>query len=145
LPAPEMADGRSEPQPGDLIEIDGTLHQHWALYVGHGYVIHLTPLGKGTADRKHPGDFLGCSGSPVPEFIRRVKKELLVDVTVNNKWRVNNESDQRHTPLPVEKILSCAAAYIGREVTYHSFGSNCEHFVKKLRYGEGVSEQVRGA
>ncbi|XP_075914990.1 phospholipase A and acyltransferase 3-like [Petromyzon marinus] len=31
------------PEVGDLIEIDRTYYQHWALYVGDGYVIHLAP------------------------------------------------------------------------------------------------------
>ncbi|NXC88488.1 HRSL1 enzyme, partial [Cercotrichas coryphoeus] len=133
LHAPEMADGRQQPQPGDLIEIDATLHQHWALYMGEGYVIHLTPVGKRE-------DHL--EGLKVTVFIRRVKKELLIEVAENYTWRVNNKSDQDHTPLPVEKIISRAEAYIGKEVSYRSFGSNCEDFVKKLRYGEAFSEQV---
>lgn len=34
------------PQPGDLIEVFRPGYQHWALYLGDGYVINLTPLGK---------------------------------------------------------------------------------------------------
>ncbi|XP_078197364.1 uncharacterized protein LOC128929124 [Callithrix jacchus] len=37
-----------EPQPGDLIEIFHIGYEHWALYVGDGYLIHLAPpSGKG--------------------------------------------------------------------------------------------------
>ncbi|KAK2100279.1 hypothetical protein P7K49_021627 [Saguinus oedipus] len=32
-----------EPNPGDLIEIFRIGYEHWALYVGDGYVIHLAP------------------------------------------------------------------------------------------------------
>ncbi|NXT17007.1 HRSL1 enzyme, partial [Prunella fulvescens] len=78
-----------------LIEIDRPRHQHWALYVGHGYVIHLTPVGK-----KH----IKLGVHLVPVFTRKVKKELLEEVAGNNTWCINNKSDQNHTPLPVEEI-----------------------------------------
>ncbi|ROL47133.1 HRAS-like suppressor 3, partial [Anabarilius grahami] len=32
-----------KPEPGDLIEIFRGTYQHWAIYVGEGYVIHLAP------------------------------------------------------------------------------------------------------
>ncbi|NWS81663.1 HRSL1 enzyme, partial [Toxostoma redivivum] len=75
-------------------------------------------------------------------FTRTVTMQCLKKVVRRHKWRVNNKSDQCQTPLPVEEIIQCAEAYIGKEMTYCSFGRNCEHFVKKLRYGEGVSDQV---
>ena len=31
---------------GDLIEIFRDLYQHWAVYVGNGYVVHLVSLGE---------------------------------------------------------------------------------------------------
>lgn len=34
------------PQPGDLIEVFRPCYQHWALYLGDGYVINIAPLGK---------------------------------------------------------------------------------------------------
>lgn len=34
------------PQPGDLIEVLRPGYQHWALYLGDGYVINIAPLGK---------------------------------------------------------------------------------------------------
>lgn len=34
------------PQPGDLIEVFRSGYQHWALYLGDGYVINIAPLGK---------------------------------------------------------------------------------------------------
>ncbi|XP_056354522.1 uncharacterized protein LOC130256691 isoform X2 [Oenanthe melanoleuca] len=129
-----MEQDNRNPQPGDLIEIDRPFHQHWALYMGDGYVIHLTPEDKWEVEQE---------GLRVQEFIRAVKKELLVNVAGKNQWQVNNKSDKQHNPLPVEKIISHAKAYIGKEVTYRSFGSNCERFVKKLRYGEAFSEQQK--
>lgn len=35
-----------DPQPGDLIEIFRPAYQHWALYLGDGYIINLTPVGQ---------------------------------------------------------------------------------------------------
>ncbi|XP_044893063.1 uncharacterized protein LOC123378908 isoform X2 [Felis catus] len=32
------------PQPGDLIEVFRSGYQHWALYLGDGYVINIAPL-----------------------------------------------------------------------------------------------------
>lgn len=32
-----------KPQPGDLIEIFRGNYQHWGIYVGDGYIIHLAP------------------------------------------------------------------------------------------------------
>lgn len=34
------------PQPGDLIEVFRPGYQHWALYLGDGYVINMAPIGK---------------------------------------------------------------------------------------------------
>lgn len=39
-------DTYSEPQPGDLIEIFRPAYQHWALYLGDGYIVNLTPIGE---------------------------------------------------------------------------------------------------
>jgi len=49
---------------GDLIEIFRKAYSHWALYVGNGYVIHLTPPSEYriTARISLPGP-LSCSGS----------------------------------------------------------------------------------
>ncbi|XP_053842013.1 uncharacterized protein LOC128811980 isoform X1 [Vidua macroura] len=130
-----MGQDNCKPQTGDLIEIDRRRHQHWALYVGDGYVINLIPVGK--QDLKL-GDY------KMPVFIRKVKKQRLKEVVQKKKWRVNNECDQYHTPLPVKEIIQCAEHYIDKELTYREFGSNCEHFVKKLRYGGQLKAFVAG-
>ncbi|NXF00287.1 HRSL1 enzyme, partial [Menura novaehollandiae] len=82
--------------------------------------------------------------STVSVFTRKakVKKQLLKEVVGNNKWRVNNKYDRSRTPLCVEEIIQRAELWIGKEVPYDVLGSNCEHFVTELRYGEGVSDQV---
>ncbi|NXE43200.1 HRSL1 enzyme, partial [Ptilorrhoa leucosticta] len=133
--APEMAHGRCHPEPGDLIEIDRPLYQHWALYVGDGYVINVTPVDEGAPS-------LSVSTTSIFTRKAKVKKQLLKEVVGNNTWRVNNKYDRSRTPLPVREIIRRAERWIDMEVPYDVLGSNCEHFVTELRYGEGVSDQV---
>ncbi|NXM12972.1 HRSL1 enzyme, partial [Ploceus nigricollis] len=116
-----------------LIEIDRPLYQHWALYVGNGYVIHVTDEGATS---------IMLSSSSIRATKAKVKKQLLKEVVGNDKWRVNNKYDRSYTPSPVEKIIQRAEQWIDREVPYDVLNRNCEHFVTMLRYGEGVSEQV---
>uniref|UniRef100_A0A8C3MMZ3 Uncharacterized protein n=1 Tax=Geospiza parvula TaxID=87175 RepID=A0A8C3MMZ3_GEOPR len=135
-----MGQNNCKPQPGDLIEIDRPRHKHWALYMEDGYVINLTPVGKGIADWQGARHFSGAP-RPLSPSMDWVKKQRL-EVVQNNTWRVNNESDQCHPPLTLTEIIHHAKDYIDKDFTYRVFGSNCEDFVKKLRYGEGVTEQV---
>ncbi|NWR98192.1 HRSL1 enzyme, partial [Motacilla alba] len=128
-----MGQDNSHPQPGDLIEIDRPLYQHWAIYVGDGYIVHVTDEGASSV-------WL-CSSS-IRATRAKVKKQLLEVVVGNHKWRVNNRYDRSRTPLPVEEIIWRAELCIDREVPYNVLDSNCEHFVTMLRYGEGESEQV---
>ncbi|KAM3669518.1 phospholipase A and acyltransferase 1-like [Ammospiza maritima maritima] len=131
-----MGQDNCKPQPGDLIEIDRPLYQHWALYVGDGYVIHVTDEGASS---------ISLSSSSIRATRAKVKKELLKDVVGNHKWRVNNKYDRTRIPFPVEEIIRRAELCIDREVPYNVLNSNCEHFVTMLRYGEGVSDQVEKA
>ncbi|TWW55684.1 Retinoic acid receptor responder protein 3 [Takifugu flavidus] len=43
--APVLYD--ENPEPGDLIEICRGSYQHWAVYVGDGFVVHLTVTSEG--------------------------------------------------------------------------------------------------
>ncbi|TRY82650.1 hypothetical protein DNTS_032586 [Danionella cerebrum] len=124
-----------EPQPGDLIEIFRAAYQHWALYLGDGYIINLTPLEEGQ----------GASVKSVFSRKAVVRMQLLKEVVGADSYRINNKYDDNHTPLPVSDIIERAQILIGQEVSYDLLGSNCEHFVTLLRYGEGVSEQASRA
>ncbi|NWZ66315.1 HRSL1 enzyme, partial [Acrocephalus arundinaceus] len=135
LRAPEMAEGRGHPRPGDLVSISRPGYQHWTLYVGDGFVIHVT----GKAGESQSG--LGSS-SRNSTAKAKVKKELLTKVAGKHKWRVKNKHDRSHTPRPVEEIIQLAEKCIGMEVSYDLLAMNCEHFATWLRYGEGVSGQV---
>ncbi|NWV36050.1 HRSL1 enzyme, partial [Grantiella picta] len=128
-----MGQENCHPKPGDLIEIDRPLYQHWALYLGGGYVIHVTDDGAPS---------LSSGSSSVFSSRAKVKKQLLKEVVGNNTWRVNNKYDRSRTPLPVEQILQRAEQWIDREVPYDVLNNNCEHFVTELRYRDPVSHQV---
>ncbi|XP_074860640.1 phospholipase A and acyltransferase 1 isoform X2 [Carettochelys insculpta] len=123
------------PQPGDLIEIFRPAYQHWALYLGDGYVINVAPVEEGAAA-------LLASAKSVFSRKALVRMQLLKDVVGSDTHRINNKYDGAYAPLPVEQIIRHSEFLIGQEVSYDLLGSNCEHFVTLLRYGEGVSEQV---
>ncbi|NWY51779.1 HRSL1 enzyme, partial [Chionis minor] len=127
-----------DPQPGDLIEIFRPAYQHWALYLGDGYVINVTPVDEGP-----PATF----SSAKSVFSRKawVRMQLLKDVVGNDTYHINNKYDDTYTPLPVEEIIRRAEYLINQEVSYDLLGNNCEHFVTLLRYGEGVSDQATRA
>ncbi|XP_058699701.1 phospholipase A and acyltransferase 3-like isoform X1 [Poecile atricapillus] len=131
-----MAQGRGHPKPGDLIEIFRPVYQHWAIYVGDGYVIHVTDEGDTSSL---------ASTSSISATRAKVKKQLLEKVAGKHEWCVNNKYDRSHTPLPVEKIIQRAEELVGKVVPYNVFTKNCEHFVTKLRYGIELSDQVEQA
>ncbi|CAB1413014.1 unnamed protein product [Pleuronectes platessa] len=135
---PDLPDLCGDPQPGDLIEIFRPAYQHWALYLGDGYIINLTPVDESQA---------AAMSSVKSVFSRKavVRMQLLKEVVGSDTYRVNNKYDHNHTPLPISEIIQRAQVLIGQEVSYDLLGSNCEHFVTLLRYGEGVSEQATRA
>ncbi|XP_028272526.1 HRAS-like suppressor 3 [Parambassis ranga] len=125
-----------EPNPGDLIEFKRGIYQHWAVYVGDGFIVHLVPPCAGAG-----------SGSVMAVVVDRamVKKEKLTDVVGNDKCRINNSLDQECNPRPAQVIVKEACGLVGNELPYSITGQNCEHFVNELRYGKAESRQVHKA
>uniref|UniRef100_A0A8C2EJP1 LRAT domain-containing protein n=1 Tax=Cyprinus carpio TaxID=7962 RepID=A0A8C2EJP1_CYPCA len=81
------------PESGDLIEIFRGLYQHWAVYVGEGYVIHhCTTLSK----------------MSVPHERATVKKEKLYVVVSNNDYCINSILDEKYEPRPIQEIVQDA-------------------------------------
>ncbi|XP_040904879.1 phospholipase A and acyltransferase 4-like [Toxotes jaculatrix] len=119
-----------EPQPGDLIEIFRVGYQHWAVYVGDGYVVHFANISGSS------GINLGqaCSG--------KVKKRKLRHVVQNSRWQINNKLDTTHKPRPAQQIVKEALSYVGKKMIYSVHLRNCEHFATELRYGKAMSLQV---
>nr|XP_047932649.1 phospholipase A and acyltransferase 1 isoform X1 [Anser cygnoides]XP_047932650.1 phospholipase A and acyltransferase 1 isoform X1 [Anser cygnoides] len=122
-----------DPQPGDLIEIFRPAYQHWALYLGDGYIINVTPVDEG------PPATLGSAKS-VFSRKARVRMQLLKDVVGNDTYQINNKYDGTYAPLPVEEIIRQAEYLINQEVSYDLLGNNCEHFVTLLRYGQSSNQ-----
>uniref|UniRef100_A0A672JZ38 Retinoic acid receptor responder protein 3-like n=1 Tax=Sinocyclocheilus grahami TaxID=75366 RepID=A0A672JZ38_SINGR len=120
---------------GDLIEIDRRLYQkgyqHWAIYVGDGYVLHL-----------HGDSGTSCA-KPGKDGRATVKKEKLEDVANNDEYRINNRLDNQYEPRPIKDILQDAENLVGREFPYNVLSSNCEHFATLVRYGNPLSQQVQ--
>ncbi|XP_018515897.1 phospholipase A and acyltransferase 3 isoform X1 [Lates calcarifer] len=134
--APTLYDVK--PQPGDLIEIFRGSYQHWAVYIGDGFVVHLAP----------PSEVPGAGSSSVMSVLTEkaiVKREELWDVVGTNQWKVNNSMDDKYEPRSAHVIVKEARALVGRELPYCVFRGNCEHFVNELRYGKAESRQVRKA
>ncbi|XP_038856398.1 phospholipase A and acyltransferase 1-like [Salvelinus namaycush] len=122
------------PQPGDLIEIFRPAYPHWALYLGEGYIINLTPV-----------DESGCSHLQCEVCVQSEGSGPNAASKGDDSYRVNNKYDDHHTPFPVNDIIWRSQVLIGQEVSYDLLGSNCEHFVALLRQGKGVSEQATRA
>ncbi|XP_030620616.1 phospholipase A and acyltransferase 3 [Chanos chanos] len=134
--APTLYD--EKPEPGDLIEIFRGSYQHWAIYVGDGYVIHLAP----------PSEMAGAAGTALMSVLSDkaiVKKEELWEVVGTDKYVINNLLDKKYEPRPIKVILREAQRLVGQELPYCVFRGNCEHFVTELRYGTAESRQVRKA
>ncbi|XP_045414159.1 phospholipase A and acyltransferase 4 [Lemur catta] len=130
-----MASSCQEPKPGDLIEIFRIGYQHWAIYVGDGYVVHLAP----------PSENPGAGSSKVLSSRAVVKLEPLEDVVADCRYQVNNHYDHTYTPLPVQDIIKSARDMVGKEMEYSIVRKNCEHFVTNLRYGKPRCRQVERA
>ncbi|CAM4615777.1 unnamed protein product [Leuciscus chuanchicus] len=124
-----------KPEPGDLIEIFRGTYQHWAIYVGDGFVIHLAPPTEHAQAGAYSMMSVLCDKATV-------KKEELSEVVGNDEYRINNLLDKKYEPRPIRDILRDAEAFLGQELPYCVFRENCEHFVTELRYGKAHSRQV---
>ncbi|MEQ2284054.1 hypothetical protein AMECASPLE_017648 [Ameca splendens] len=134
--APTLYD--EKPKLGDLIEIFRGSYQHWAVYVGDGFVVHLAP----------PSEVPGAGNASMMSVLSDkavVKKEELWDVVGTNKWEINNSLDNKYIPRPAYVIVQDACNMVGLELPYCVIRGNCEHFVNELRYGKAESRQVQKA
>uniref|UniRef100_A0A3B3UU36 HRAS-like suppressor 3 n=1 Tax=Poecilia latipinna TaxID=48699 RepID=A0A3B3UU36_9TELE len=120
-----------EPKPGDLIEIFRNVYEHWAVYVGDGYVVHL----------------LGPDGDTInlPMGKNNILKQKLLEVVSTDEWHINNKLDQEKQPRPAHIIVDQANKLVGTTRSYNVVEYNCEHFATELRYGDAESQQVQDA
>ncbi|XP_073342410.1 phospholipase A and acyltransferase 4-like [Pagrus major] len=129
-----------KPKPGDLIEIFRGVYEHWAVYVGDDWVVHLTaPPGA-----EVPGIVSDILMS-VPTEKSMVRKQKLQEVVGNDTWRINNTLDKKYKPHSARIIVEEVLRQVGEMMPYSFISKNCEHFVNKMRYGKAESLQVREA
>jgi len=109
---------------GDLIQMKREGYAHWAVYVGDGYVIHLTQIHNGKA---------------------QIFRQQLKAVAKDSICRVNNleiaAQRRQLTSKNVNDILDTAYDMLGEISDYHLFNDNCEHFATYCRFGTAFSEQ----
>lgn len=106
---------------GDIIEICQPGHNHWAVYVGDGYIVHLN------------GRIVGCGDAAVHGESNIVEKTKLeteakgCNVTVTNKYH-------DLIPVPSDEMVKTALQMVGESKPY---GSSCRDFALELKYGRG--------
>ncbi|XP_067454494.1 phospholipase A and acyltransferase 4-like [Thunnus thynnus] len=124
-----------EPEPGDLIEIFRGRYQHWTVYIGGGYIVHLVSNSE--------IDSLGVSSTVLGGSVRgQVKKEKLKDVVNKDDWKISNIHDNKWDPRPKQEIVKEALSMVGKDMEYSITELNCEHFATECRYGKALSVQV---
>nr|XP_023415527.1 LOW QUALITY PROTEIN: retinoic acid receptor responder protein 3-like [Loxodonta africana] len=98
-----------EPKPGDLIrQIFHTGYEHWAIYVGGGYVIHLYIL------RESPR----AGSSKIFLFPRErtvVQQEHMEDVFGGCRYQVNNYLDHEYRLQSVGDVTSSVKEKAGQK------------------------------
>uniref|UniRef100_A0A8C5R973 LRAT domain-containing protein n=1 Tax=Leptobrachium leishanense TaxID=445787 RepID=A0A8C5R973_9ANUR len=120
-----------DPKPGDLIEYQRLGYQHWGIYVGDGFVVHLT-------DQDGFSSISSAFGASAV-----VRKDRMERVAAGCYYKVNNKYDGKRTPLPIRKVVHAALDKVGETLNYSLTSENCEHFVTELRYGESFSDQEK--
>ncbi|KAK0155194.1 Retinoic acid receptor responder protein 3 [Merluccius polli] len=123
--APTQFDDEPVPKPGDLIQVSHSVYQHWAVYIGDGYVVHLTYLAKCVTTEK-----------------AMVKMDRLQDVFKNSDWNINNTLDEEYEPLPAHVVVMAARRLVDSVMPYCVLWKNCEHFATELCYGKPESREI---
>lgn len=126
LPA-ELLLSRDCCKAGDLLEIDRKLYAHWAVYIGNREVVHLPEPGEG----QRAAEVQRC-------WLAVVAQDCLV--RVNNKQVPAKERGLAEAPR--DRVVEAAIASVGTSVRCNIVVSNSEHFVTRLKYGVGWSDQV---
>ncbi|XP_064601930.1 phospholipase A and acyltransferase 2-like [Liolophura sinensis] len=127
-------------EPGDMIEFPRNMwYSHYAVYAGHGTVIHLSGENDGIGDGWQSNSKFSIAGE---EFNKAwVKEEDFFEVAMGSRAKKNNK-DHKYTPIGRGMdIVRRARAKLG-EIGYSVLCKNCEHFAAWCRYGVSWSEQV---
>ncbi|XP_039642817.1 phospholipase A and acyltransferase 4-like isoform X2 [Perca fluviatilis] len=84
-------------EPGDLIEIDRWMYQHWAIYIGGEEVVNFAPP-NGDIALEHPKG--------------QVKREKIWEVVGNDKFKINNLLDDKYQPRERDIIVKDAVRMV---------------------------------
>ncbi|KAM4723069.1 uncharacterized protein WCC33_009285 [Rhinophrynus dorsalis] len=115
------------PQVGDIIEVSLPGHQHWAVYIGDGNIVHIT------------GRILGSGEDSVHGDCNVVQQTELERETKGCKYKVNNKYDGEIIPVPTDELVHFALKMVGEKKPY---GLNCDQFALELRYGQANLDLV---
>uniref|UniRef100_A0A0N4ZRQ8 LRAT domain-containing protein n=1 Tax=Parastrongyloides trichosuri TaxID=131310 RepID=A0A0N4ZRQ8_PARTI len=137
-------------QIGDLIEFKRAtkkgikIYSHWGIYIGSKNDVHgVAHLAAGPDSDKEEKIFMNKfnSGCFVPSHKALVRIDDLLDISQNDKCRINNSLDCTMKPLPQVIIYERVKLRLG-DSGYNLFNNNCEHFVKWVRYNTSSSNQA---
>ncbi|XP_063294961.1 uncharacterized protein LOC134579563 [Pelobates fuscus] len=115
------------PKNGDMIEISQPGHQHWAIYVGDGYIVHIAGRIVGSGEDSVHG------GSVV------VQKTELEAEAYDCTYRVNNKFDGEVVSLASDKVVESALKEVGEKKPY---GFSCLTFALELKYGSANLDMI---
>jgi hypothetical protein len=112
---------------GDMIEFKRGTYEHWAIYVGGGYIIHFTNLNDGSG-------------------MGEVREDQFDSVLENSLVRINyldKFATKRGLELKLARdIVHAAHMLVGSKRPYGITEYNCEHFVTECTYGQAFSIQA---
>ncbi|XP_073456094.1 phospholipase A and acyltransferase 2-like isoform X2 [Aquarana catesbeiana] len=127
------------PKPGDMIRFRGKVIDHWGVYVGDDFVVHLTA----DAGQSSLCSGSGSSGSTGIGNRAIVKRQRLEEVAAGRKYEVMNLSINGRTPRSPDEIVKAAENEVGKKKKYNLTSDNCEHF--EMRYGKSACSQMLNA
>ncbi|XP_064616604.1 phospholipase A and acyltransferase 3-like [Liolophura sinensis] len=128
-----------ELEPGDIIKFGRKVYSHYAVYAGHGRVIHLCGENDGIGDGLQSDSMFSVCGK---EFNKAwIREDDFFEVAKKSKAKKNNK-DHKYTPIGSgNEVLHRARQRLGR-IGYNVLTRNCEHFAFWCRYGVQRSRQV---
>ncbi|XP_046560846.1 phospholipase A and acyltransferase 2-like [Haliotis rubra] len=126
-------------QPGDLLEFDRGLINHWAVYIGSEEVVHFFGDCGGRDQNSQ------CKTCVTSTWKGLVRKDAFFDVVGNSKVNKNNSKDKQLKAFQQREIVDRALSEELREFKYNIVFQNCEHFATWCRYGKQESDQANRA
>lgn len=118
----------------DIIEIKRMGFSHYAIYIGNGYVQHLS----------HDYNMFKAA---IETRNGQILREKLISVAGKDLCRVNNKirSAKRRGLMQQEpqQIKTYLDALENATLDYSIFSYNCEHIVTQWKFGKAFSDQVQ--